>query len=101
MEREYVTTRRVWLVSNVLQGGCQLQLISVKPPVEGGPEGLLVVRCPTAENYWEIRRFLDEERGSVLQAPGAPCHVHRLEDDGEPERPFPQHIRFVVAWRHR
>ncbi len=99
---EYVTTKRMTLASNILQDARHVQVIDFDPPVDGGPHGLLHVRCPTEDDYWAIRRFVDEERGSALKAAdGGVWYIHRLDDDAQVDQPFPQHIHVRVEWRYR
>lgn len=101
-EPQYVTTRRMTLASNILQDARHVQVISFDPPVDGGRDGVLYVRCPSREDYDGVRRFVDEERGSALKSvDGGVWYVHRLDDDAQPDQPFPQHIRIRVEWRYR
>lgn len=99
---EYVTTRRMTLASNKLQDACYVHAVAFDPPVDGGAEGLLHVRCSTEADYLGIRRFLEEEHGSALQSgDGGVWYVHRIDDDVDLGRPFPQQIRIRVEWRYR
>src|SRR4051794_23067541 len=97
-----VVTKRMTLASNILQDARHVQVIDFDPPVDGGAPGQLHVRCPTEDDYRAVRRFVDEERGSALKsADGGVWYVHRLDDDAQLGRPFPQHVRITVEWRYR
>jgi hypothetical protein len=101
-EPEYVTTKRMTLASNVLQDARDIQVISFDPPTKEGREGLLVVRCPSEDDYRGVLRFLDEERGSALKSMnGGVWYIHRVAGDAQSGQPFPQHINFRVEWRFR
>jgi hypothetical protein len=90
------------LASNVLQDSCYIKVISFRPPTEAGAEGLLQVRFSSTLYYRNALRFLDHERGSaLLSADGGQWFVHRLDDDVDIERPFPQHVTFRLEWRFR
>lgn len=81
-----------------------LDVIAFDPPNEDGKEGLLRVECRTGEDYSEIRGLVDEERGACLRSldgGGGIWYVHRLDDDAQPDRPFPQNISVRVEWLKR
>lgn len=80
-----------------------LDVIAFDPPAEDGKEGLLRVECRTEEDYLEIRGLVDEERGACLRSlhGGGVWYVHRLDDDAQPGRPFPQNVSVRVEWLKR
>lgn len=99
---EYATTRRMALASNKLQDACYIQVISLVPPSEDGGEGLLHARFSSELYYRRALQFLDEEHGSALNSmDGGQWYVHRLSDDVDLDRPFPQHVKIRLEWRFR
>lgn len=88
--------------NNFLKSGCSVEVIRFDPPSQDGTEGVLRVQCRTPEDYEQLRRFVDEEHGSALKSmEGGVWYVHRLADDGDRARPFPQNVSVRLEWLYR
>jgi hypothetical protein len=94
-------TTRLSFGNNFLKSGHWVDVISFTPPKEGGAHGELRVFCAELEDYKELRRFVDEPHGSVLRSlDGNAWYVHRVNDDGNEDAPFPQNVAVTLEWRY-
>ncbi len=86
--------------NNFLQAGTWVEVIGFEPPSEDGQEGRMVAVCNDADTYAELRRFVDEPHGSLLNAwdGRGSWYVNRISDTGNPDCPFPQVVTVTLRW---
>jgi hypothetical protein len=90
---------RMLLGNDYLRAAYWVEVIQFDPPDKDGGPGLLRVQCDTAEDYQQLRRFLDEPHGSGLKSlRGDVWLVHRISDNGQVDQAFPQKFNVVVEW---
>jgi hypothetical protein len=95
-------THLMWFGNNFIQAAGPVQVVDFLPPSSDGGEGRLRAWCDTADEYEQLRRFLDEPHGSALSrmdGSGQQWYVQRIEDDGEGEMPYPKAVTFRLRWR--
>jgi hypothetical protein len=85
--------------NNYLGATHWVEVIRFDPPTEAGAPGVIRAQCDTAQNYTELRRFVDEPHGSILRSPRGNWWVHRTDDDGQADEAFPQKVNVQVEWR--
>jgi hypothetical protein len=86
--------------NNFLQAGTWVDVIEFEPPSKDGQDGRMVVLCNDADTYAELRRFVDEPYGSLLNSwdGRGSCYVNRISDTGSTDRPFPQVVTVTLRW---
>ncbi len=90
---------RMLLGNDYLRAAYWVEVIQFDPPAKDSGPGLLRVQCDTAEDYKQLRRFLDEPHGSGLKSLGGDVwFAHRISDDCQVDQAFPQKVNVEVEW---
>lgn len=81
-------------------GSAWVDVIEFVPPSKDGQEGRIVVVCKVPDTYAELRRFVDEPHGSMLDPSDGrpPLFVNRISDTGSNDRLFPQVVTVTLRW---